>query len=83
MLRKIVAEFQQNSKALCLEELSQRLSIEPGALEGMLQMLVRKGRLLEIDFGHNNACSHCPARGGCMVIGRLGKGYLLAQSPAN
>ncbi len=75
MLARILEEFQNSPDALCLEELSQKLSIETGALEGMLQTLVRKGRLLEIDPGAA-PCQICPARGGCLLMGGLGKSYL-------
>jgi hypothetical protein len=80
MLSQILNEFQQNP-GLCLDELSQKLAVEAGALEGMLQTLVRKGRLLEIDPGQA-ACQACPAKGGCLLIGGLGKGYILTpQQP--
>jgi hypothetical protein len=76
MLKKILAEFEQNTPALCLDELSQKLDVETGALEGMLQTLVRKGRLLEID-ANGSACDICPVKSGCFLITGAQKSYVL------
>lgn len=77
MLRQILQEFQQASTPLCAAELSQKLAIDPAALEGMLQTLVQRGRLLEIDPGQQ-LCVACPARGGCMIMTNgLQKSYFL------
>ncbi|GIK39907.1 MAG: hypothetical protein BroJett011_37400 [Chloroflexota bacterium] len=77
MLKQILAEFEQKPTTLCLDELSQKLAITPSALEGMLDTLVRKGRLLEVSATHN-ACHTCPARAGCVIISSSAKSYLLA-----
>jgi hypothetical protein len=79
MLKQILAEFEQNPTTLCLDELSQKLAITPSALEGMLDTLVRKGRLLEISAAPG-ACTTCPARAGCVIISSSAKSYLLAPS---
>lgn len=80
LLRDIMAEFERSSAPLCLEELGSKLAVEPSALEGMLQTLVRKGRLREVSSGQNNACVQCPARGGCVIMERLGKSYYVAAA---
>jgi hypothetical protein len=79
MLKQILAEFEQSPTMLCLDELSQKLAVTPSALEGMLDMLVRKGRLLEISAAHS-ACTSCPARAGCVIIRSSAKSYILAPS---
>ncbi len=79
MLKQILAEFEQRPTSLCLDELSQKLTIAPSALEGMLDMLVQKGRLLEISATHN-ACEICPARAGCVIINTSAKSYILAPT---
>lgn len=77
MLKEILAEFHQNPAApLCLEELSRKLAVDPSALEGMLQTLVRTGRLLEID-PTGSACDVCPIKPGCFLIGQVQKSYVL------
>lgn len=79
MLKQILAEFEQSPTTLCLDELSQKLAITPSALEGMLDMLARKGRLLEIGAAHN-ACTACAARAGCVSLRSNTKSYVLAPS---
>jgi hypothetical protein len=79
MLSQILAEFRQARGPLCLDELSRKLDIENSALEGMLQTLVRRGRLLEItpiSYG----CPACPARGGCVILTNgVQKSYFLSK----
>ncbi|OAN45129.1 hypothetical protein A6A03_15540 [Chloroflexus islandicus] len=45
MLYQILEILEQAEQPLSLAELSQRLQIEPSALEGMIAFWVRKGRL--------------------------------------
>jgi hypothetical protein len=63
MLPRVLQEMEAAGETVSLDELSRRLDIEPGALEGMLQFLVRKGRILE-DAGTDDGLSDCAA-GGC------------------
>lgn len=67
MLKQILSEFEQAQTPLCVDELSRTLAIEAGALEGMLDTLVQRGRLQVIDpAGYD--CPACLARGGCTVM---------------
>ena len=77
MLKQILAEFQAAKAPLSLPELSQKLALEPGALEGMLQTLLQRGRLQEIrPIAHD--CAACPAKGGCFILScRVCKLYIL------
>ncbi|WP_322511350.1 FeoC-like transcriptional regulator [Chloroflexus sp.] len=45
MLYQILEILEQAEQPLSLAELSQRLQVEPSALEGMIAFWVRKGRL--------------------------------------
>jgi hypothetical protein len=84
MLSQILAEFQQAHGPLCLDELSRKLDIETSALEGMLQTLVRRGRLLEMNPTHPG-CVACPARGGCVILtnGVQKSYFLILRNPAS
>jgi hypothetical protein len=75
MLKQILSEFEQVPTSLCLDQLSQKLAITPSALEGMLDMLVRKGRLREIS-PTQTACQTCPARAACVIIRSATKSYI-------
>lgn len=78
MLKEIMAEFQQNERPLCLTELSQKLAVETSALEGMVQILVRKGRLLEIE-PTPSGCHLCPIKAGCFLMSESQKSYYLGS----
>jgi len=63
-LTEIMEYFRRADGPVDLTTVSRCLDIEPGALEGMLQLLVRKGRLREITPG-SEACARCSRRSGC------------------
>jgi DNA-binding IclR family transcriptional regulator len=73
MLSQILKEFERSTEPMDLNELSRRLGTERSALEGMLELLVRQGKLREIQPG-SIECSHCSRRAGC---GYLHSGKLL------
>lgn len=64
MLSKILKAFRETEEPLDLSELSRRLGTERSALEGMLETLVRQGKLREIEPG-SAECSHCAGRLSC------------------
>jgi predicted Zn-ribbon and HTH transcriptional regulator len=64
MLSKILKAFREADGPLDLNELSHRLGTERSALEGMLETLVRQGKLLVIEPG-SEQCSHCAGRLSC------------------
>jgi hypothetical protein len=79
LLSRILNEFRQTNGPLDLSVLSNRLGIERSALEGMLQLLVRRGKLREIGPS-TEACSHCGGRTSCAQIQManvMGKSYEL------
>jgi hypothetical protein len=82
MLKQILSEFEQTSLPLCLDQLSRKLAITPGALEGMLDTLVQKGRLQEISPAQT-ACQSCPARAGCVIIKSTTKSYIWVSTNRN
>lgn len=80
MLSRILEELEEAKGPLDLNEMSRRLGVERSALDGMLRLLVRKGRLREVG-PTAEACSHCA---GCFSCAQgqtgypLGKAYQLA-----
>ena len=82
MLSQIIDEFRKSSGLLDLNGLSQRLGVEKSALDGMLQLLVRQGKLREVGSG-TEACAHCVGRLSCASIqmgNMMGKAYELVKS---
>jgi len=80
MLSRIIDEFRKSSEPLDFHKLSRRLGVERSALEGMLQLLVRQGKLREVGPG-TEACTHCAGRLSCASIqtGNVGKAYELVK----
>ena len=79
MLTEIMKTFRALNKPLDLNELSRELGTDRSALEGMLETLVRQGKLREVDIG-GGTCGTCHKRGGCAALhsGMIGKVYELA-----
>jgi hypothetical protein len=79
MLSKILKEFHDSSGIVSLNELSRRLSVERSALDGMLETLVRQGRLREVCAAGSTSSCHCNSGcNGCAKpngIGLAGKSY--------
>jgi hypothetical protein len=64
MLSQIVKEFKESGGTIDLAELGHRLGVEPSALDGMLEMLVRQGRLNHLCAGASGDCG-----GSCQSCG--------------
>jgi hypothetical protein len=82
MLSRILIEIEASAGALTLSELQSRLEIERSALEGMLQHLVRTGRLLDEDAasanlgevcGSGGCGASCSGTSGCSFIAKMPK----------
>lgn len=82
MLAEVLKAFEKNDGPVDLGWLSRELDVERSALEGMLQTLVRQGKLQEISPG-SATCADCPRSSGCTYLqaGELGgKVYELAKN---
>jgi DNA-binding IclR family transcriptional regulator len=67
MLQRILTTLRQYNMPLSLDMLSQQLDIEPAALDGMLQTLVQKGRIIELDSNQlGQRCQSCPLHDACV-----------------
>jgi hypothetical protein len=81
MLAEILEAFRETGGPLDLEELSRRLGTDRSALEGMLELLVRQGKLKEVSLG-STQCDHCSGRKSCAMLKKgnlLGTVYELAE----
>jgi predicted transcriptional regulator len=59
MLLTILKEFKESGGAINLDELSLRLGVERSALDGMLDVLVRQGKLQTVCAAGTSACGSC------------------------
>jgi hypothetical protein len=67
MLTRLLTVLEEHQGGLRLEELGARLGVQPSALAGMIELLARKGRLIEVgpDGGF---CAACDLRGECNLL---------------
>ena len=83
MLTRILNEYRKSGGFISLDRLSRKLGVDRSALEGMLETLVRQGRLREIG-PTAQACGSCSSGGchGCAsrkVSANTGKSYELVD----
>lgn len=57
MLSQIVKELEESGGTIDLAELGRKLGVEPSALDGMLEVLARQGKLQRVCLEVN--CSQC------------------------
>jgi DNA-binding IclR family transcriptional regulator len=75
VLSQIIKELESAGGVIDLGELSRRLGVQRSALDGMIETLVRKGRLREVEVGEMPpACASCGEQAGCSVVA-TGKAY--------
>jgi DNA-binding IclR family transcriptional regulator len=79
MLNQLLALFAGRHRGLSIEEISRELGAQPGAVAGMLDLLVRRERLVEI--GPDGAyCASCGLESHCSLLAARGKRYVLAST---
>jgi hypothetical protein len=66
MLTEILATFEAEPAGLCSDDIAHRLGAEPSAVEGMLETLVRMGKLVEAVA--SETCNACHAHSMCLAI---------------
>ena len=82
MLNQVLQEIEAAQGPLDLNELSRRLDVERGALDGMIQFWVRKGRLVD-DLDESDSvcatgsCSGCSGPQGCPYTMTMPRTYSL------
>lgn len=66
MITQILEIFKSENRPLCMDELSNKIAIERSALEGMIDYLVIKGRLIELQAnGRRDKKNTLQTCGGC------------------
>ncbi|MCJ7605103.1 MAG: FeoC-like transcriptional regulator [Dehalococcoidales bacterium] len=83
MLAEIMKAFREADMPMDLNELSRSLGTDRSALEGMLETLVRQGRLKEVSIG-SEECGHCSGKTSCAHLqsGLTGKVFELTEKSA-
>ena len=77
MLTKLLTEFNRHRRPLSSHELAGIFDKDPAVIEGMLETLVRSGRLVEL--GLDGPCHQCPEQRLCLVLPLDGRRFCLAS----
>ncbi len=79
MLTQLTELLASKESGLSLAEISRTLNAQPSAVMSMLNLLVQKGRLIEIgpDGGY---CAGCGSQSECNLLAARGKRYALVTS---
>lgn len=67
LLRQVLDEFDVQTGPASVAEMARRLGVEPGALQGMLDYWVRKGRLRVVS-SCAQSCSGCGSAKACPFV---------------
>jgi hypothetical protein len=81
MLSKLLDLLEENQGEMDLDSLSRQLDAQPSAVAGMFQLLIQKGRVVEIgpDCG---PCNTCKLDSQCTLSVRRSKRYQLSEPKA-
>lgn len=79
MLNQLVALLGMREGGLSLAEVSREMNAQPTAVLSMLDLLVRKGKVLEIG-PDDKVCSTCGLESQCSLLATRGKRYVVAAS---
>ncbi|HEX6386554.1 MAG TPA: FeoC-like transcriptional regulator [Anaerolineae bacterium] len=80
MLTELLKLLEQSQGELDLQVLSRQLGAEPSAVAGMVEMLVRKGRLVEAG-ATCGFCQACTLRPNCRLPLKRARQYVLNPKP--
>ena len=75
MLTQLVALLENKENGLSLSEISRAMNAQPTAVMSMIELLVQKGKLLEIG-PDNKCCTTCGFESDCSLLAARGKRYL-------
>ena len=81
MLTQLVNLLENKENGLSLSEISRLMNAQPTAVLSMINLLVQKGKLLEIG-PDNKCCTTCGFESDCSLLAARGNRYVCRQSPS-
>ena len=75
MLTQLVDLLENKENGLSLSEISRAMNAQPTAVLSMIQVLVQKGKLLEVG-PDNKCCTTCGFESDCSLLAARGKRYV-------
>jgi hypothetical protein len=79
MLTQLVDLLEDKQNGLSLSEISRAMNAQPSAVLSMIDLLVKKGKLLEIG-PDNKCCTTCGLQSECNLLAARGKRYVMASA---
>lgn len=77
MLNQLVTLLEEKENGLSLTEISREMKAQPSAVLCMINLLVQKGKLIEIG-PDSKCCSACGIQSECNLLAARGKRYTVA-----
>ncbi|MEY2817569.1 MAG: FeoC-like transcriptional regulator [Chloroflexota bacterium] len=77
MLNQLIDLLESKENGLSLSEISRVMNVQPSAILSMIDLLVKKGKLLEIG-PDGKCCSTCGLESECNLLAARGKRYIVA-----
>ena len=77
MLTQLVKLLEDKENGLSLSEISREMKAQPSAVLSMIDLLVQKGKLLEIG-PDGKCCTTCGVQSDCNLLAARGKRYAVA-----
>ena len=75
MLTQLITLLENKENGLSLAEISRAMHAQPTAVMSMINLLVQKGKLLEIG-PDNKCCTTCGFESDCSLLAARGKRYI-------
>ena len=79
MLSHLIELLESKGNGLSLSQIGRALNAQPSAVLPMLELLVRKGRVIEIG-PDGNCCTSCALQSECNLLAARGKRYTVRES---
>jgi Mn-dependent DtxR family transcriptional regulator len=73
--------LETRENGLSLSEISRAMNVQPSAVLSMIDLLVQKGRLVEVG-PDGKCCSTCGIESDCNLLAARGKRYMVALHPS-
>jgi len=77
MLTRLIELLENKENGLSLSEISRAMETQPSAVLSMIDLLVKKGKLLEIG-PDGQCCTTCGIQSDCNLLAVRGKRYTLS-----
>lgn len=78
MLTQLVTVLENKENGLSLSEISRAMNAQPSAVLCMIELLVQKGKLIEIG-PDGKCCAACGLQSDCNLLAARGKRYAVSD----